>query len=71
MSMPSASETSILLIVLYSAGGALALLAAEHGTVDGAVSFYGTPDPKLSHVCPPHPFKSQSGNLISRFSDVI
>jgi carboxymethylenebutenolidase len=33
----------------FCMGGALSLLAAEHGSVDGSISFYGTPDAKLSH----------------------
>lgn len=33
----------------FCMGGALALLSAEHADVDGAISFYGTPDPKLGH----------------------
>lgn len=33
----------------FCMGGALSLLAAEHGSVDGSVSFYGTPDAKLTH----------------------
>ena len=31
-------------------GGALALLAAEHGKAEGAISFYGTPDKNFGHV---------------------
>ena len=34
----------------FCAGGALSLLAAEHANVEGSVSFYGTPDAKLSNV---------------------
>ena len=35
---------------LPPAGGALALLAAEHVGVDAAVSFYGKPDPRMGSV---------------------
>ena len=39
------------------AGGALSLLAAEHANVDGSISFYGTPDAKLTHVSAYAPFE--------------
>ena len=41
-------------VVGFCMGGALSLLAAQHGGVDAAVAFYGTPPPELQDVRHPN-----------------
>lgn len=56
----------------FCMGGALSLLAAEHASVDGSISFYGTPDAKLTHpekVTTPIQAHSGSEDTFKGFAD--